>query len=147
ARCVVLIEACEESGSIDLPAYIDHLSSRIGQLSFVICLDSGCANYEQLWSTTSLRGNITGNLDVSLLTEGVHSGDGTGVIAASERVARILLDRIEDSHTGQIKLAALATQIPKQRVLQAERTAAVIGDEVYSKFPLQRGVTPVTDNN
>src|SRR4029079_4030092 len=147
ARCVVLIEACEESGSYDLPAYIDHLAPRIGDLSLVVCLDSGCANYDQLWATTSLRGLITGNLDVSLLTEGVHSGDGTGVIAASERIARQLLDRIDDSTTGQIKLAALATQIPKQRVMQAERTAQVIGDEVYNKFPLQPGVEPVTKNN
>jgi acetylornithine deacetylase/succinyl-diaminopimelate desuccinylase-like protein len=144
ARCVVLIEACEESGSYDLPAYIDHLAPRIGQLSLVVCLDSGCANYDQLWSTTSLRGNITGTLEVSLLTEGVHSGDGTGIIAASERIVRQLLDRIEDSHTGQIKLAALATQIPRQRIEQAARTAEVIGDEVWSKFPLQPGVTPVT---
>jgi acetylornithine deacetylase/succinyl-diaminopimelate desuccinylase-like protein len=146
ARCVILIEACEESGSYDLPAYIDHLAPRIGQLSLVVCLDSGCANYDQLWSTTSLRGNITGNLDISLLTEGVHSGDGTGVIAASERVARILLDRIEDAHTGQIKLAALATKIPAGRVLQAERTAQVIGDEIFSKFPLQPGVQPLSHN-
>jgi acetylornithine deacetylase/succinyl-diaminopimelate desuccinylase-like protein len=146
ARCVILIEACEESGSYDLPAYIEHLAPRIGDLSLVVCLDSGCANYDQLWSTTSLRGNITGNLDISLLTEGVHSGDGTGVIAASERVARILLDRIEDAHTGQIKLAALATKIPAQRVLQAERTAEVIGDEIFSKFPLQPGVEPLTRN-
>jgi len=146
ARCVILIEACEESGSVDLPAYIDHLAPRIGQLSLVVCLDSGCANYDQLWSTTSLRGNITGNLDVSLLTEGVHSGDGTGVIAASERVARILLDRLEDSHTGQLKLAALATEIPRQRLLQAERTAQVIGDDTYTKFPLQPGVEPISRN-
>jgi len=146
ARCVVLIEACEESGSYDLPAYIDHLAPRIGQLSLVVCLDSGCANYDQLWSTTSLRGNVTGNLDVSLLTEGVHSGDGTGVVASSERVTRHLLDRIEDSHTGQIKLAALATEIPRQRVLQAERTAQVIGDEIFTKFPLHPGVEPLTRN-
>jgi acetylornithine deacetylase/succinyl-diaminopimelate desuccinylase-like protein len=144
ARCVVLIEGCEESGSYDLPAYIDHLAPRIGQLSLVVCLDSGCANYDQLWSTTSLRGNVVGNLDVSLLSEGVHSGDGTGVIASSERVVRQLLDRLEDSHTGQIKLAALATQIPAQRVLQAERTAQVIGDEIFSKFPLHDGVAPVS---
>src|SRR5215813_5173136 len=147
ARCVVLIEACEESGSFDLPAYIDHLSPRIGQLSLVVCLDSGCANYDQLWSTTSLRGLVLGNLEVSLLHEGVHSGDGTGVIATSERVIRQLLDRLEDSHTGQIKLAALATQIPKQRVLQAERTAQVVGDEVWNKFPLQPGVEPIVRDN
>jgi len=147
ARCVVLIEACEESGSYDLPAYIDHLAPRIGELSLVVCLDSGCANYDQLWSTTSLRGLVIGNLDVSLLTEGVHSGDGTGVIAQSERVARQLLDRLDDSATGKIKLAALETQIPQQRIKQAERTAQVIGNEVFDKFPLQPGVTPVTNNN
>jgi acetylornithine deacetylase/succinyl-diaminopimelate desuccinylase-like protein len=144
ARCVVLIEACEESGSVDLPAYIDHLAPRIGQLSLVVCLDSGCANYDQLWSTTSLRGNITGTLEVSLLTEGVHSGDGTGVIASSERVVRQLLDRIEDSHTGQIKLPELATQIPRGRIVQAEKTSKVIGEDLFSKFPLQGGVEPVS---
>ncbi|HTR55674.1 MAG TPA: M20 family metallopeptidase [Kofleriaceae bacterium] len=147
ARCVVLIEACEESGSYDLPAYIDHLAPRIGQLSLVVCLDSGCANYDQLWSTTSLRGLVIGNLEISLLTEGVHSGDGTGVIAASERVLRILLDRLEDAHTGQVKLPELATQIPRQRIAQAEATAKVIGAEVWNKFPLQPGVAPVVTND
>src|SRR5204863_825317 len=147
ARCVVLIEACEESGSYDLPAYIEHLAPRIGDLSLVICLDSGCANYDQLWVTTSLRGLVIGTLEVSLLTEGVHSGAGTGVIAASERVARLLIDRLEDSHTGQIKLAALATEIPRARIVQAERTAQVIGDDTFVKFPLQPGVQPAAANN
>jgi acetylornithine deacetylase/succinyl-diaminopimelate desuccinylase-like protein len=144
ARCVVIIEATEESGSFDLPAYIDHLAPRIGELSLVVCLDSGCANYDQLWSTTSLRGLVIGTLEVSLLTEGVHSGDGSGVVASSFRVMRQLLDRIEDPHTGQIKLPELAAQIPRGRVLQAARAAEVLGDEVWSKFPLQPGVQPVT---
>lgn len=144
ARCVIVIEACEESGSSDLPAYIDHLAPRIGTLSLVVCLDSGCANYDQLWSTTSLRGLVIGTLEVSLLTEGVHSGDGSGVVASSERVLRVLLDRLEDPLTGTIKLPELFTPIPKERVAQAERTARVIGHEVYSRFPLQPGVEPVT---
>jgi len=147
ARCVVLIEACEESGSYDLPAYIDHLKGRIGDLSLVVCLDSGCANYDQLWSTTSLRGLVIGNLEVSLLTEGVHSGDGTGVVPGSERVIRMLLDRLEDAHTGQIKLDALATQIPRARIAQAEQTAQVIGDEVWNKFPFNGGAQPVSKDN
>nr|HEX4314738.1 M20/M25/M40 family metallo-hydrolase [Kofleriaceae bacterium] len=147
ARCVVLIEACEESGSFDLPAYIDHLAPRIGELSLVVCLDSGCANYDQLWSTTSLRGLVIGNLEVSLLTEGIHSGDGSGVVASSFRVVRELLDRLEDPHTGQIRLSELAVQIPRGRVEQAAKAAEVIGDEVWSKFPLQTGVSPVSKNN
>lgn len=147
ARCVVLIEACEESGSYDLPAYIEHLSPRIGELSLVVCLDSGCANYDQLWSTTSLRGDIVGELEVSLLTEGVHSGDGTGVVAPSERVIRQLLDRLDDSATGAMKLDVLSTEIPRQRALQAERTAQVIGDAVWNHFPYQPGSGPVSKNN
>jgi acetylornithine deacetylase/succinyl-diaminopimelate desuccinylase-like protein len=147
ARCVILIEACEESGSFDLPAYLAHLAARIGELALVICLDSGCGNYDQLWSTTSLRGLVIGNLEVSLLAEGVHSGDGTGVVAASERVARILLDRLEDPRTGVIQLGELTTPIPEQRLRQAERTAAVLGSQVFDKFPLRPGVVPVAKDN
>ena len=144
ARCVVLIEACEESGSYDLPAYIEHLAPRIGDLSLVVCLDSGCANYDQLWSTTSLRGLVIGTLEVSLLTEGVHSGDGTGVIAASERVVRMLLDRLDDAQTGKVRVKELYTKIPKDRVKQAKRTAKVIGKDVWAKFPTQPGVKPMS---
>ena len=88
ARCVVLIEACEESGSYDLPFYVDHLAERIGSPSLVICLDSGCGNYDQLWLTTSLRGLAGGLLTVEVLEEGVHSGDASGVVPDSFRIAR-----------------------------------------------------------
>jgi len=147
ARAVILIEACEESGSYDLPAYIEHLAPRIGQLSLVVCLDSGCANYDQLWSTTSLRGLVVGTLTVSLLNEGVHSGDGSGVVASSFRVIRQLLERLEDAETGEIKLPALHVPIPPERVAQAARAAAALGDEVWQKFPLQPGAEPVTKDN
>ena len=100
ARCVILIEACEESGSYDLPAYVDHLADRIGMPSLVVCLDSGCANYEQLWCTTSLRGLAGGNLTVKVLSEGVHSGDASGIVPSSFRILRDLLSRIEDEDTG-----------------------------------------------
>src|SRR5262249_6900058 len=132
ARSLILIEACEESGSRDLPAYVEHLASRLGSPSLVLCLDSGCANHHALLVTTSLRGLVIGTLEVSLLTEGVHSGDGTGVVAASERVLRVLLDRLEDSRTGAILLPELTTPIPDARRQQAERTAAVLGDAVWS---------------
>ena len=146
ARSLILIEACEESGSRDLPAYVEHLAPRLGTPSLVICLDSGCANYDALWVTTSLRGLVLGTLEVSLLREGVHSGDGTGVIAASERVLRVLLDRLEDSRTGAMLVPELETPIPAARRVQAERTAAALGDELWRKFPLQAGVAPVTED-
>ena len=146
-RCVVLIEGCEESGSTDLPAYIEHLAPRLGQLSLVVCLDSGCANYDQLWCTTSLRGIVIGNLEVSLLREGVHSGDGTGVVASSFRVVRQLLDRIEDSGSGRILLPEFNPKIPEKRRSEAVRAAEALGDEVWSKFPLHDGVAPVAADN
>lgn len=147
ARALVLIEACEESGSYDLPAYIEHLAPRIGELSLVVCLDSGCANYDQLWSTTSLRGLIVGTLEVSLLREGVHSGDGSGVVASSFRVVRQLLERLEDANTGELKLRSLHVPIPSQRAAQARAAARVIGDEVWQKLPLQDGARATLSDN
>jgi acetylornithine deacetylase/succinyl-diaminopimelate desuccinylase-like protein len=143
ARCVVLIEAGEESGSPDLPAYIEHLASRIGKPSLVVCLDSGCGNYEQLWMTTSLRGLIAGNLRVDILTEGVHSGDASGIVPSSFRILRQLLSRLEDEQTGKIRLDALQIQISNERLKQARLTAEALGDEVWNKFPFAQGARPV----
>ncbi len=144
ARCVILIEACEESGSYDLPHYVEHLSARIGDPSLVVCLDSGCGNYEQLWLTTSLRGMTGGNLTVQVLAEGVHSGDASGVVPSSFRILREILSRLEDPETGTIKPKELYVEIPAQRVEQAKHAATVLGDEIYSKFPWAEGMQPVT---
>jgi acetylornithine deacetylase/succinyl-diaminopimelate desuccinylase-like protein len=142
----VLIECCEESGSYDLPYYVDVLAARIGAPDLVICLDSGCGNYDQLWLTTSLRGLIGGELHVEVLTEGVHSGDAGGIVPSSFRIARYLLSRVEDVATGNIGPADFQAAIPAERVEQAERAAAVLGDAVYAKFPLVAGMSAaVTD--
>jgi acetylornithine deacetylase/succinyl-diaminopimelate desuccinylase-like protein len=144
ARCVVMIEACEESGSYDLPFYVDHLADRIGSPSLVVCLDSGCGNYDQLWLTTSLRGMTGGNLTVQVLEEGVHSGDASGVVPSSFRILRDLLSRLEDPATGQIKPKELYVEIPAQRVEQAKLSAEVLGEDIYDKFPWVDGMQPVT---
>ena len=143
ARCVVLIEACEESGSYDLPAYVDHLADRIGKPSLVVCLDSGCGNYDQLWCTTSLRGMAGGNLTVKVLEEGVHSGDASGVVPSSFRIIRELLSRIEDEGTGHILIDGLHAEIPAERVEQARKVAAVLDSAVYDKFPFLPGMSPM----
>ena len=142
ARCVVIIEACEESGSFDLPHYIDYLQDRIGTPSLVVCLDSGCGNYDQLWCTTSLRGIVAGNLEVRVLDEGVHSGDASGIVPSSFRILRQLLDRIDDSTTGTILLDALKVEIPSQRLRQAEVVAQVLGEAVHDKFPWRGDMRP-----
>ena len=146
ARCVVLIEACEESGSHDLPFYIDHLADRLGAPSLVVCLDSGAGNYDQLWLTTSLRGMASGTLRVRVLEEGVHSGDASGVVPSSFRILRSLVSRIEDEKTGAILLDDLHVQIPPERIEQARRAAEALGDRIYTKFPFAGGTRPMSDD-
>ncbi|MCB1571417.1 MAG: M20/M25/M40 family metallo-hydrolase, partial [Xanthomonadales bacterium] len=146
SRCVVMIEACEESGSYDLPYYVDHLAKRIGKPSLIVCLDSGCGNYDQMWLTTSLRGMTGGNLTVKVLDEGVHSGDASGVVPSSFRILRQVLSRLEDENTGEIRPRELHAEIPAQRVEQARVSAEVLGDDVFSKFPMLEGMRPVSDD-
>ena len=146
AHCIVLIEACEESGSYDLPYYVDHLAGRIGSPSLVVCLDSGCGNYDQLWLTTSLRGIASGTLTVRVLDEGVHSGDASGVVPSSFRILRRLLSRLEDEETGAIRPEELYVQVPSERVAQARRAAASLGDTVYTKFPLMPGMSAMSED-
>src|SRR5947199_941182 len=124
ARCVVLIEACEESGSADLPYYVDALAAKLGSPSLVVCLDSGCGNYEQLWGTTSLRGVVGGVLTVEVLTEGVHSGAASGIVPSSFRVLRQLLDRLENSATGEILLPELHVSVPPERLAEVRDAVA-----------------------
>ena len=135
ARIVGLIETCEESGSYDLLPYVDALRPRLGDVGLVICLDSGAGNYDQLWLTTSLRGLAGGTLKVQILTEGVHSGDASGLVPSSFRIMRQVLDRLEDSKTGRLLPASFHCEIPADRVEQLRATAAILGDEVYKRFP------------
>jgi len=134
-RIVGLIESCEESGSYDLLPYVDALRPRLGDVGLVICLDSGAGNYDQLWLTTSLRGMAGGVLKVQILTEGVHSGDASGLVPSSFRIMRQVLDRLEDSRTGRLLPQSFYCEVPAERLEQARATAAILGDEVYKRFP------------
>ena len=134
-RIVGLIETCEESGSFDLMPYIDALKPRLGDVGLVVCLDSGAGNYDQLWLTSSLRGMASGVLKVEILTEGVHSGDASGLVPSSFRIMRQVLDRLEDSATGRLLPASFHCEVPADRLAQAQTTAAILGDEIYKRFP------------
>jgi acetylornithine deacetylase/succinyl-diaminopimelate desuccinylase-like protein len=142
-RCVVLIEACEESGSYDLPAYIEHLGKRIGDVSLVVCLDSGCGDYDRLWSTTSLRGIVGGNLVVETIREGVHSGDASGIVPSTFRVLRALLSRLEDEDTGKVRPKDFWVKVPRQRAEQAKAAAKILKRDVWAKYPWHPGVKPM----
>ena len=147
ARCVVLIEASEESGSPDLPPYLHLLKKQIGEPSFVICLDSECGNYHQLWSTTSLRGIVGGTLKIETLANGIHSGYGSGVAPSVFDILRLLLNRIANAETGEITLDVLQVTIPDERLSQAKDTALALGDELKKSVPFLSGVQPITKDN
>lgn len=147
ARTVIMIEFSEESGSPDLPFYVDRHAAQIGDVDLVICLDSGAGNYDQLWSTTSLRGLVGVTLRVDVLSEGVHSGDASGVVPSSFRVIRNLCSRLEDADSGAILPAGLKVEIPQQRVEQARVAAQALGTDVYAKFPFMDGMSPMHDDH
>ncbi len=128
-RVLVLIEASEESGSPDLAAYLEHLSERIGTPRLVICLDSGGLSYDRLWLTTSLRGNLVATVKVDVLTEGIHSGQGGGVVPSSFRILRKILSRIEDETNGRILLPGLqGAGIPEEHLANLRAIAAEFPD-------------------
>ena len=134
-RIVGLVETCEESGSHDLPPYLDALRTRLGNVSLVVCLDSGAGNYDQLWLTTSLRGMVSGVLKVEILTEGIHSGDASGVVPSSFRILRQVLDRLEDSATGRLLPESFHCVLPTDRLQQVKEAAAILGEQTWKTFP------------
>ncbi|HEV7716660.1 MAG TPA: M20/M25/M40 family metallo-hydrolase, partial [Steroidobacteraceae bacterium] len=145
-RCVVLIEASEESGSVDLPAHLDALGAALGNPSLVVCLDAECGNFDQVWCTTSLRGNLTGELHVRVLEEGVHSGMGTGIAATPFRIAQQVLARLENSVTGDMLLDELQITVPSDRRAQIVAAAKVLGSAIVGKIPFAKGVQPVSND-
>jgi acetylornithine deacetylase/succinyl-diaminopimelate desuccinylase-like protein len=147
ARCVITIESGEESGSPDLEYYINSLADRIGAVDLVVCLDSGCGNYDQLWLTTTLRGIAAGQVSIRVLTAGLHSGDASGIVPSSFRILRQLLSRLEDETTGAIKLDALNVTVPADRKQQVHQAAAALGDEVWNRMPFAGKTKPMGASN
>jgi acetylornithine deacetylase/succinyl-diaminopimelate desuccinylase-like protein len=141
-RLVGIIECSEESGSPDLPAYVEHLADRIATPSLVVCLDSFCGDYDRLWTTTSLRGLLDVELTVEVLTEGVHSGSASGVVPDSFRIARSLLDRVEDASTGRVLVPECWAEVPEGRIAEIDAVARDLGAALTSSFPFVDGAGP-----
>lgn len=147
ARCIVLLETSEESGSPDLDAYLEAYRDKLGDISLVVCLDSGGQDYERLWLTTSLRGLVSTTVTVTVLESGQHSGTASGIVPSSFRILRQLLDRIEDSRTGEILLPELQGDIPAERVAEMKALADLAPGAARSAFPLVEGMSPVVDDD
>ena len=134
-KATFLIETCEESGSYDLPPYLDELTENLGNPDLVVVLDSGGPSYEHIWVTEALRGLVAGNLSVKVSHEGVHSGMSGGAIPSSFRIQRMLLDRIENSQTGEVLIPEMHVEISDNIMQQATALAEVLGDELWSSLP------------
>jgi acetylornithine deacetylase/succinyl-diaminopimelate desuccinylase-like protein len=144
SRAVVLLETAEESGSPDLPAYLEHLAGRLGRVDLVICLDSGGGtDYKRLWLTSSLRGMVTATVTVRVLEAGVHSGIAGGIVPSSFRVMRQLLDRLEDPLTGEVRLPEMNVPVPASRQAAAAAFAALEPGAVGRGIPFVRGMSAV----
>ena len=146
SRLIVLIEAGEESGSPDLAAHVDNLSHRLGDVDLVVCLDSGAADYDAMWVTTSLRGLVSGTLHVQVTDQGLHSGSASGVVPSSFRILRTLIERVEDSATGHIRLPELHAEIPADVVAKAAQAAPLLAHEVVGALPFSGSTRPVDDD-
>jgi len=144
-RVVIIIEGSEESGSPHLVHYIDKLKDRIGAPDLLVCLDSGALDYDTLWITTSLRGNLIVDITCEVLEEGVHSGAGTGLAPDSFRILRHILDRIEDSKTGKVN-DIFHVEIPKQRIEEAKKVAELKKDHILEHVKLVPGVKGCSDD-
>jgi acetylornithine deacetylase/succinyl-diaminopimelate desuccinylase-like protein len=147
ARAVLLLETGEESGSPDLPAYMEHLAGRLGDVTFVVCLDGGGGDYERMWLMSSLRGLVKLTVTVRVLAAAQHSGLASGVVPSSFRILRQLLDRVEDSATGEIRLPEFSAPIPADRRAQAEALAALDPGGLKRLFPLLDGMHPVSEDD
>lgn len=147
ARCLVLLETSEESGSPDLEAYLAAYRERLGDVSLVVCLDSGGQDYERLWLTTSLRGLCSVTVTVTVLDSGQHSGTASGIVPSSFRILRELLGRIEDSRTGEILLPELHGEIPADRASEMKALAGMAPGAAKTAFPLVAGMSPAADDD
>jgi acetylornithine deacetylase/succinyl-diaminopimelate desuccinylase-like protein len=146
ARCVVLLEASEESGSPDLASYLDHLRARLGEVSLVVCLDSGGYDRKRLWLTTSLRGLVSAVITVRVLHAGQHSGMASGIVPSSFRVMRALLDRLESSATGRVLLPEMRVDIPAELIAEIADTVRAVPGAVRAAIPTVEGLRLDSDD-
>ena len=142
-RCTFLIETCEESGSFDLPPYLDALTGELGNPDMIVVMDSGGPDYDHIWMTEALRGLVSGTLSVKVSHEGIHSGNSGGSIPSSFRIIRELLDRVEDSKTGEVLIPEMHVEIGEDVQDKAKALAEVVGGSIWEQFPTVDTLVPV----
>jgi len=138
-RVVLSLETEEESGSPNLIKLLKLASDSIGTPDVCFCMDSGAFDYESLWITSSLRGICIIDLTVECGKDGYHSGEVGGIVPETFRVVRTLLDRLDDTETGQV-IAELNCEVPAWKAAEAKAMAKLAGKGMYEKYAVQPGV-------
>lgn len=143
-KFVIILEGSEESGSIDLPIYIEEYQQFIGQPDLILALDSGIIDYNRIWLTSSLRGVVSCDLTVKTLTKGVHSGKGSGIAPESFMIIRKLLSKLED-YNDQSRMKDFEVEIPDSEKTKISKAVEVMGDDWCSKIPILPGMKLLGD--
>lgn len=143
-RIVGIFETDEESGSRDLPYYLQTLAPRIGSPAFLGILDLSLCDYSRIWLTQSLRGVVSFKLTVQVLSSPVHSGICSGLVPSSFAVMRELLDRLEDAKTGRVKLESFWSTMPQRHEKALACEAKLLGDKTWASFPYAGSAQPRT---
>lgn len=139
-HCHFVLESAEESGSPGIMDYIDKLSAELGDVTLIVCLDGGNADFEHMWTANSLRGLVAGTLTIDILKSGVHSGSGSGAVASGFRILRMLLSRVEDEQTGMPAAHCLNVMIPRRFRDEAKKMLDVLGTPAYADYPFVEGM-------
>lgn len=130
-----ILDFDEEGGSVNLERYLEKFSFKIGTPDLCITLDSGAGDYNRIWNTTTERGIVTGTLTVKVLTDSVHSGDGSGIIPNPQRIMRHLLSRLEDPVTGKILPSEFQVEVPATYLADVFSQATNIVPSTIKGFP------------
>jgi acetylornithine deacetylase/succinyl-diaminopimelate desuccinylase-like protein len=137
-RICLVLETEEESGSASLIPLLNQAKDVIGTPDVCLCMDSGAFDYNKLWVTSSLRGICILDLTVQVGKAGYHSGEVGGIVPETFRIVRQLLDRLDDSKTGE-PCDELKIEVPEWKRKEAEEITAIAGKELYEKYAVEEG--------
>ena len=137
-RVIMLMETGEESGDEEIVRYLHKLRPELGDVGVVLVIDAEAEDYKTLWCCKSLRGVAMGVLTVEHLRQPCHSGMATGLVPDTFRICRMLLSRLEDEQTGEVKLKEAHVDIPEAARQQLHSIAQQLGEscvEIVDRLP------------
>jgi acetylornithine deacetylase/succinyl-diaminopimelate desuccinylase-like protein len=137
-RVAVVLETEEESGSPNLIPLLKAASDTIGKPDVCFCMDSGAFDYNQLWMTSSLRGICILDLTVQCGKDSYHSGEVGGIVPETFRVVRQLIDRLDNSVTGEV-CPELLVETPDWKKKEAEYMVSIAGESLCNKYGVVDG--------